>query len=487
MRNLRITGLFTLVACLAFSVAAFAQEAPKPPATQAKEKLMIYDGEALKVQLYGFVKLDVVSNSNDVVSESGPLAVVNDRYFLNRNGLFLNPNPPLAPNGLITDQPKDNYTPIFHVKKFPSERNGSLVFDARTSRLGLKINGPESKWGNTSAVVEADFWGGHPASGTASRQGLVRMRHAYGRVDWSTGTSLLVGQHWTVNMPLYALASTATFIPWGANGLLFMREPQIAVMQKLGVEKYNVLIEASIARVQAGNDNSANLYPGPTGVQLDDRGAGEASKVPGYRGRVSFNMKPIDLIAVTLGAMGHYHLEKQQMNYSRLGLLIGAPNTWGKNSLTWARVGKMVNSYSYGAFTKIQISLVSLVASGFMGWNMDSFLSGLGEGAVVNTAGTKLVPVPTKGGYAQVKVDLRKVSPIPIELAAGMGGEFKKNNKLIANGKQLSNKTISGTVTFHLTQYMAFMFEVAKHETKYKGVLGSAENMRYHGAAVVNF
>lgn len=414
---------------MAFIGTAFSQEAPVVPAKQPKEKLMIYDGESLKVQLYGFVKLDVVSNSTDVVSESGPLAVVNDRYYLNVDGSFL------GATALPSNQPSDNYTPLVHIKKFPSQRSGSLVFDARTSRLGIKITGPESKWGNTSAVVEADFWGGHPASGTASRQGLVRMRHAYGRVDWSSGTSLLVGQHWTVNMPLYALASTATFIPWGANGLLFMREPQIAVMQKLGVDRYNVLIEASIARVQAGNDNSANLYPGPTGVQLDDRGAGEASKIPGFRGRVSFNMKPIDLIAVTLGAMGHYQWEKQQMSYGRLGLLLGDPTAVP----SWVLVGKMVNSYSYGAFTKIQISLVSLVASGFMGWNMDSFLSGLGEGAVVNTAGTKLVPVHTKGGYAQVKVDLRKVSPIPIELAAGIGGEFKQNNKLIANGKQLGN------------------------------------------------
>ncbi|MBN2159785.1 MAG: hypothetical protein JW807_10345 [Spirochaetes bacterium] len=372
------------------------------------------------------------------------------------------------------------------MKKFPAERDGSLVFDARTSRLGLKIAGPESKWGNVSAAIEADFWGGHPASGTASRQGLVRMRHAYGRVDWSSGTSILVGQYWTVNMPLYALANAATFIPWGANGLLFMREPQIALMQKVGPANYNVLVEASIARVQAGNDSAANLYPGPTGVQLDDRGAGEASWKPGFRGRVTLNMKPIDILAITLGATGHYQLERQQMSYSRIGAILGFSGAQ-ITAARIAKIGKIVNSYSFGAFAKIQISLVTLLGSGFMGWNMDTFLSGLGEGAALNAAGTKLLPVPTKGGYAQVQIDLRKVSPIPIELAAGMGGEFKRNSKMIDNGKQLSNKTISGTLTFHLNQYMRFMFEVAKHETKYKGVLGSAENMRYQGAAVVDF
>jgi hypothetical protein len=317
-----------LVACMAFAATAFAQEAPVVPAKQPKEKVMIFDGESLKVQLYGFVKLDVVSNSNDVVSESGPLSVVNDRIYFSPYNV-----------GVGSVVPTDNYTTFVHIKKSPSLRSGSLVFDARTSRLALKVTGPESQWGNTSAVVEADFWGGHPVSVTPSRQGLVRMRHAYGRVDWSTGTSLLVGQHWTVNMPLYALADAATFIPWGANGLLFMREPQIAVMQKLGVEKYNVLIEASIARVQAGNDAAGNLYPGPSGVQFDDRGAGEASKLPGYRGRVSFNMKPIDLLAVTVGAMGHYQLEKQEMNYARLRLLTGM--TIDPVAATLIRVGKM--------------------------------------------------------------------------------------------------------------------------------------------------
>ncbi|TFH38444.1 MAG: hypothetical protein E4G96_10465, partial [Chrysiogenales bacterium] len=180
MRNTQIFGIIALVAFLAFSHAAFAQEAVKPPAaTQAKEKIMIYDGESLKVQLYGFVKLDVVSNSNDVVSESGPLSVVNDRYYFNATtGGF-----PF----IIPTAPADNYTPFIHLKKNPAARSGSLVFDARTSRLGIKITGPDSKWGKTSAVVEADFWGGHPASGTAARQGLVRMRHAYGKVDWSSG------------------------------------------------------------------------------------------------------------------------------------------------------------------------------------------------------------------------------------------------------------------------------------------------------------
>ena len=52
------------------------QDKPKGP-----EKVMIYNGEYLKAQLYGFVKFDLAYNTADVANESGPFWAENQSIY----------------------------------------------------------------------------------------------------------------------------------------------------------------------------------------------------------------------------------------------------------------------------------------------------------------------------------------------------------------------------------------------------------------------
>jgi hypothetical protein len=448
------------------------QEKPKGP-----EKLMIYNGEYLKAQLYGFVKFDMVYNTTDVTNESGPFWTANQvTYFTTAGGLAL-----VVPT---SDQK------FLHLKNTASMRSGSFVMDMRSTRLGLRLTGPKVLMADSMALIEMDFWGTAAATGVGERCGMPMMRHAYTQLTWPSGTTLLIGQTWSLLMAMSAQPLTVAYIPFGQNGNLFNREPQIALGQKVGNDNYNFTIEVAAARAMGGNDGTFTLYPGVNNVEMDDRGTGEASRYPGGRARLTLVLKPIDIVCITLGGSGHYQLEKQPIT------LAGLSNTaiWGAPLAPAAmvtfytqRFAKMTRSYSAQAFTKITVSLVTVVGTYWRGNNMDTFACGLGAGAVENYSGTKVLGVPEQGGYAQIQFDLRKVGPIPLAFSAGYGGILKSNKRFVYTGTILWNEAILANGFWYLNDYLVLGFEFGRHQTKWKGALGSAVDYKYHTGVYFNF
>ena len=67
---------------------------------------------------------------------------------------------------------------------------GASNFLAITSRLGVKVKGPNVWGAKMNGTLEGDFFGN-----TESSIGLLRLRHAYVNMDWSK-TSLTLGQTW---------------------------------------------------------------------------------------------------------------------------------------------------------------------------------------------------------------------------------------------------------------------------------------------------
>ena len=505
MSKMRFTWLFLLAAFIFSSAVLFAQakdakkddkevnkdeviqpiqqEKPKGP-----EKVMIYSGDYLKVQLYGFVKFDMVYNTTDVYNESGPFTTSNQVLYFNPIG---------ATPGLVV--PAVNQKFLLPVNKTASQKSGSFVMDMRTSRLGLRITGPKVLMADTSANIEIDFWGSSAISGTGERQGIPMMRHAYAQMVWPSGTTLLIGQTWSLVMAMAAQPLTVTYVPFGQNGNLFQREPQIALGQKVGNDKYNLNIEVAAARSMAGSDTGVgtDLYPGVSGVQADDRGPGEASGYPAGRTRLSLTIKPLDMVTILLGATGHYQLEKHALTFANLA----NTNIWGTPAPitgTAAQIattlaflgqkwGKITRSYSAGAFTKISVSLVSLVATYWKGNNMDTFACGAGTGQYENLTSTKVLGVPTQGGYAQAQIDLRKIAPIPIQVSVGYGGVFKNNKRFIPAGVILWNEAILANGFWYLNDYLTLGFEFGRHQSKYKGAFGSAIDYKYHTGVYFNF
>ena len=71
---------------------------------------------------------------------------------------------------------------------------GQSNFLAITSRLGVKVKGPDVWGAKMSGTLEGDFFG-NSETATTSTIGLFRLRHAYVSMDWSK-TTLTMGQTW---------------------------------------------------------------------------------------------------------------------------------------------------------------------------------------------------------------------------------------------------------------------------------------------------
>jgi hypothetical protein len=84
-------------------------------------------------------------------------------------------------------------------------------FLSLTSRLGVKVKGPNVWGAKMSGALEGDFFGNTEAS-----IGLLRLRHAYVNMDWSK-TSLTMGQTWYPTFIPEVFPGVANF----STGILF--------------------------------------------------------------------------------------------------------------------------------------------------------------------------------------------------------------------------------------------------------------------------
>lgn len=120
----------------------------------------------------------------------------------------------------VAQPPHDN--PLF---VSPSSFGATM----RQSQIKLQAFGPDLAGARTSADVEFDFAGGFPAVWNGAAIGIVRMRTATMRLDW-TNTSVIVGQDHLFFAPLAptSLATVATpALSYAGN--LWAWTPQVRV------------------------------------------------------------------------------------------------------------------------------------------------------------------------------------------------------------------------------------------------------------------
>ncbi len=73
---------------------------------------------------------------------------------------------------------------------------GRFRMTAQYSRIGLKINGPETLGAKTKGYFEFDFNSAQDPLQSSSNSYIPRLRHAYFEMDWPGGWQLLMGQYW---------------------------------------------------------------------------------------------------------------------------------------------------------------------------------------------------------------------------------------------------------------------------------------------------
>ena len=156
------------------------------------------------VTIGGFVRNDITYNTRQVVSARSESHVV------------------LAPAPILLDREGNDINAV---------SNFNII--GLTTRLKLKITGPDAFGAKTSGAIETDFLG-------SPDKFELRLRHAFVKLQWKS-SSILIGQYWH---PMWATECYPKAVSFGA-GVPFnplSRVPQIRYIKKLG----SVSILASI-------------------------------------------------------------------------------------------------------------------------------------------------------------------------------------------------------------------------------------------------
>lgn len=300
-----------------------------------------------KLQLGGYIKLDYVHNSNAV----GPIS-------------------PGSPGGGI---------PPIAAGSFSKDES---VFTAKQSRFWLKATGPELYGAKTGALIEMDFYGFGSLSNEFAN---LRMRHAYGTVDWKN-TQVLFGQYWDVFGA--SCADTVDFRLGGTTGNpASPRVPQVRVTHRVDLNPDNAL-RFVIAAQNPVEDAAA------AGSNSMSRTGGYGSAVNGA-GQVSYTSKAL---GVSPGYMG---LGNAPLTVTLFGQI-------GNEKLTPAHD---VTPWGYGIYGLVPIlsskdgksraMTLTLEAQGYLAAGLD--VQGATAMSLVGTSKDDAAPAKGYGLFGQLK------------------------------------------------------------------------------------
>jgi len=186
---------------------------------QEPQKSVISDKPQLT--LTGFVKADAIFDSRQIVeAREGFLLLYpkNHEYDLNGNDL---------------------------------NSRGSFNQYDMTTRLTLKVTGPDVLGAKAFALIESDFTGASNAENNS-----LRLRHAYFKLTWPT-ISILAGQYWhPLDIP--EMIPSVLSLNTGAPFRSFSRQPQVRADVKLG--ELNLVVAATSQRDYVSNGPCGQSY-----------------------------------------------------------------------------------------------------------------------------------------------------------------------------------------------------------------------------------
>ena len=178
----------------------------------------------------------------------------------------------------------------------PGEPSGSVGASFRQSIIGITGVGPQILGADTVGDVQMDFFGGEPSGYGANTSGLVRLRVARLRLNW-THTSIFGG----IDLPLFSPNTPTSYMAVGiptfsSSGNLWTWTPTIGVEQRVDVGGSQVKIDAGIMDPPTyATQNFPVRVPSPQ----------EGSRQPTYAVRISENGKS-ERNPISLGVSGIY-------------------------------------------------------------------------------------------------------------------------------------------------------------------------------------
>ncbi len=401
---------------------------PQKPAETTTKDIKKETKKEFDLKFYGFVWVYAFFNDSQVVNIDAPLLVMPEDEAVGDDG---------------------------------EQKNGELGATARGTRLGLKIKAPDKVFGaDVSGVIEFDFAGGFPDSGTPTRHPIARLRRASVFLDWthSNGckSQFMFGNDWMIFSPKFP--PTLHLFAMANSGNLWLRTQHIGLTHafKLGAGANFLKVQASVDRPQAGDRNDDYNQGGRNSGLLDTAGPGERTRQPFTMGRIGFNMgKMVDVgISAEYGREGYIFEHPTEMTDE-----FGAGTKYHG-----------ISSYAGSLDLMLNFGIVKISGEYFRGENIDQYFNLLGGIRTINDpTGTyieTIEAVRTQGGWAALTVSPPKM-PIAFNLGAGTNIAEKDD---VNDGSMMQQNAFFGNVVLSPVKYMQFAFEVHNIITMYKGV-----------------
>lgn len=415
----KVFGL--IAATLLMSHPVLAQETPAPYNCDFEPSCEVSPGKygamaspvksKFDLSIGGFVKLDYAYNSTNLGDSGG-----------------------LLPAG-----------PVPKTSSAASKKDQS-IFTARQSRFWLKVGGPTFLGAKTSALIETDFYG----AGGTNEAANMRMRHAYGALDWKN-TQLLFGQTSDIFAPM--VASTVDFRAGQYTGTPFQpRVPQLRLTQKIPLGSNNSLKLVVAAQNPTQYTNTAGSTTSDTWGNSVNVGS-----------QLMFISKALGV------APGFYGLAMNSLTAGVFGL-VGS-----EKAGVDATSNKSIESWGYGAYLFVPVlsskdgknrsMTMSLEGQAYLAANMK--FNGATGGSVIGTA-PDLTGAKGYGIAGQVVF-------YPTQSLGVTGGYQRRNAYNYATYGAVSNfektnELAYGNVTYDLNAAVRLAVEYEHQKTLYGNV-----------------
>lgn len=336
----------------------------------------------------------------------------------------------------------------------PQGQADQSIFTARQSRIWLKVSGPTFIGAKTNALIEMDFYG-DPSTPSESPQ--MRMRHAWGSIDWAY-TQVLFGQSFDIFGPMaMSTIDLRQGSPYGAPNN--PRLPQLRVTQKVSLDPENTL--KLIFGVQDPNQNGNNNANVPSINPAINQGTfGSAVNIAGQ----------VMWVSEALGVgPGFWGLSMNKLSAGLFGL-------WGSQKVALATGNKKVDSWGYGfhAFVPLMRSrdgkgramTLSFEGQAYMAANMQ-FNSATSASFVGDIAD----PKAAKGYGLAGQFIFYPFQNLGITAGYGCRNAYNHSDYRNNPNYQKSNKLVFANITYDLNAAVRIAAEYENVNTKYGNVV----------------
>ncbi len=340
-------------------------------------------------------------------------------------------------NAFFNDAGSNNSDiPSFAVPKtFGAQENFGAT--ARQTRLGLSYAGLTVAGANISGTVEADFFGGAPALTNGINMDVIRMRLAYGRLDWKH-FAIEAGQDWTIFAPLNPTSLAEFAVPeFSSSGNLWIRTPQIRVEWKGDLGKRRTfLLQTAVMDPDIGDN------PAAFSTARQPR-AGELGRLPAVETRLALS-GPMGGRTATIGLSGHWGAAK---------------NTGVTNGFATSR-----SFESWGAAVDFSLPFAKLL--NISGEVYAGRALGVFSGGIAQTMFALGQPgdhgVGSRGGWLQLQSNFTK--KWQTNIAYGIDAPTLSN---LPDGIRSKNQSYMGNLIYHFSPNVAFALEGRRFLTNY--------------------